>query len=495
MNSKIIYSFFIIAAVLAAPLARGEATVLTLDQCIARARSLSVDATVARNELTAAYWEYRSYRADRLPEVTFTSTLPAYRKQYSSYMNGDGEYSFVRNNFLEIDGQLSVSQTILPTGGTIALNTSLDFLRQLDGTPYSRYMSVPVSLSLKQPIFGVNTAKWDSRIEPVRYREAQAAYLTATEQVAMAAINRFFNLLLAIENESIATQNLANAVKLHEVAREKRKLGEISKNDLLQMELNELQARSELTACVSNRRSAMFDLRLFLDLGDDVELVPEVPGNVPDIMPSYADILDKALERNKLATNLRRRQLEADYEVAKAKGAMREINLFASVGYTGTDHSFRGVYDRLRDNQVVEVGVSIPLLDWGKRRGRVRVAESNRQVTEARLRQERMAFTQDLFVLTERFTNQREQLRIAVRSDSIASRRYDTNVQTYLIGQISTLDLNDSQTSKDQARRQYINELFSYWYYFYQLRSLTLWDYERNRPIEADFEAVATGRS
>lgn len=473
---------------------RGEEVRLTLDGCIARARSLSVDATVARNELTAAYWEYRSYRADRLPEVTFTSTLPAYRKQYSSYMNGDGEYSFVRNNYLEMDGRLSVSQTIIPTGGTISLNTSLDFLRQLDGNPYNRYMSVPVSLSLSQPVFGVNTAKWDSRIEPVRYREAQAAYLTATEEVAMAAIQRFFSLLLAMENESIASQNLANAEKLHEVAREKRRLGEISKNDLLQMELNELQARSELTSCVSNRRSAMFDLRTFLDLGEDAEPVPEVPGSVPDVQPAYADILDKALERNKLASNLRRRQLEADYEVARAKGAMREINLHASVGYTGTDREFRGAYDRLRDNQVVEIGVSIPLLDWGKRRGRVRVAESNRQVTEARLRQERMAFSQNLFVLAERFANQREQLRIAERSDTIAARRYATNVATYLIGQISTLDLNDSQTSKDQARRQYIDELFNYWYYYYQIRSLTLWDFERNRPIEADFETVATRR-
>ena len=493
MTLKTAISFFIFAT-LAAPLGRGEELALTLDECIARARSMSVDATVARDELTAAYWEYRSYRADRLPEVTFTSTLPAYRKQYSSYMNSEGEYTFVRNNFLEIEGEVSVSQKILPTGGTIALSTSLDFLRQLDGNPYNRYMSVPVSLSLTQPVFGVNTPKWNSRIEPVRYREAQAAYLTATEQVAMTAIQRFFNLLLARENESIARQNLANAEKLHEVAREKRKLGEISKNDLLQMELNELQARSELTECVSSRRSAMFSLRTFLDLGEDVEPVPLVPQQVPVANPSFDDVLAKALERNKLATNLRRRQLEADYEVAKAKGAMREINLHASVGYTGTDKAIGGAYSRLRDNQIVEIGVSIPLLDWGKRRGRVRVAESNRQVTEARLRQERMDFSQDLFVLTERFTNQRDQLRLAERSDTIASRRYATNVETYLIGQISTLDLNDSQSSKDQARRQYINELFSYWYYYYQLRSLTLWDFENDRPIEADFEAVAVRR-
>ena len=51
--------------------------------------------------------------------------------------------------------------------------------------------------------------------------------------------------------------------------------------------------------------------------------------------------------------------------------------------------------------------------------------------------------------------------------------------------QISTLDLNDAQNSKDAARQTHIKELYYYWYYFYQLRSLTLWDFERNTELEA----------
>ncbi len=483
---KIFYAIIAIAATAASALPlRADELRLTLDDCIARAREMSVEAAVDRNELRTAYWEYRSYRAERLPEVTFAASLPGYHKTYTSYMDQNGSYSFVRTNYLEMQGELSLSQQITATGGTIALNTSLDWLRQLESPVYNRFMTIPVSLSLSQPIFGVNTARWDSRIEPVRYREAKAAYVTATEQVAMMAIQKYFSLLLAIENENIARQNLDNAVKLHAVAREKREIGEISKNDLLQMELNELQARSTLTSSESDRKAAAFDLLNFLDLdaaSTDLSLV--VPDEVPDIEPAYDDILHKALERNSLASNLRRRQLEADYEVARAKSALRSVELHASVGYTGTDRSLNPAYRNLKDNQVVEVGVSIPILDWGKRRGRVKVAESNRDVVSARLRKERREFEQDLFVLTERFINQREQLAIALRSDSIAARRYQTNVETYLIGRISTLDLNDSRTSKDTARRTFINELFSYWYYYYQLRSLTLWDFASGSPLE-----------
>jgi outer membrane protein TolC len=139
---------------------------------------------------------------------------------------------------------------------------------------------------------------------------------------------------------------------------------------------------------------------------------------------------------------------------------------------------------------VLVVGIRIPLLDWGKRRGQVRVAENNRQVTESKLRQETMDFNQNLFILTEQFNNQKRQLKIAGEADRIARKRYHTNVETFMVGQISTLDLNDAQVSKDEARQKHINELFYYWYYYYQLRSLTLWDFDRNTGIDADFEEI-----
>lgn len=483
--------FHSIAFALCILASHAEVVELTLEQAIDRARLQSVDAAVALDELRQAYWEYRTYRAELLPEVNFSATLPGYYKQYTPYMNENGSYSFVRNNNLQMNGELSLSQNIWLTGGTLSLNTKLDFYRDLEnGGNQNRFMSIPVALTLNQPIFGVNKVKWDRRIEPVRYSEAKAAFLSATEQVAMTAINDYFNLLMAQENLSIARQNLGNATKLYEVAKEKRAMGQISENDLLQMELNLLDARSDLTDRESNMKNAMFTLRAFLGYGEDTEIVPQVPGEVPHIDITYADALDKALTNNKFARNVRRRQLEADYEVAKAKGNLRQINLFAQVGYTGTSNEMGRAYRDLRANQVVEIGVKIPLLDWGKRRGNVKVAESNRRVVESRLRQETLSFNQDLFILVERFCNQQMQLDIAQRADTITRRRYDTNVETFLIGRISTLDLNDSQAKKDLARQNMVNELFLYWYYFYQLRSITLWDYTLGRNIDADIERL-----
>lgn len=490
------FRVFLLACVLlsaAGPSAAGEGATrtITLPEAIALARKQSVDAASALGQLKSAYWSYRTFRANLLPEVNFSTTMPSYRKNYSVYQQSDGSHTYVRNDYMSLNGALSIDQSIWFTGGTLSLSTSLDFMTQLGGGKAGRqFMAVPVVLTLNQPIFGVNTVKWNRRIEPLRYAEAQANFLTATEQVTMTVIQYFFNLLLARENVTIARQNLQNAEKLCEVAESKRRMGRISENDLLQLRLNVLNARSSLTSSESSLRSQMFSLCSYLALDNVDELIPVLPDEVPSLQLNYDEVLEKALANNAFSYNIRRRQLEADYYVAQTKGNRRQVSLYAQVGFTGSDNVFDNAYRELKDNQVVEVGMRIPLLDWGKRRGQVKVAESNREVVRQQLRKEATDFNQSLFVLTEQFNNQVNQLHIAIAADSIAQRRYRTNMETFLIGRISTLDLNDAQSSKDDARRKCINELFSYWYYYYQIRSITLWDFAAQTNIDADFEQI-----
>lgn len=466
------------------------ASQITLSEAITLARVQSVDAVVALNELKTSYWEYRTFKADLLPEVNLIGTLPNYNKSYSSYQLDDGSYKYVRNNTFGLSGELSIDQNIWLTGGRLSLTSSLDYIKQLGANGYKQYMAIPIGLKLTQPIFGVNNHKWNRRIEPVRYAEAKASFVSATEEVTMRTITYFFQLLLSKENLATARQNLENAGRLYEVAIAKRKMGQISENELLQLKLNSLQAKATVTAAESRLNAEMFRLRSFLGLSEDESLEPVMPESVPDIMMNYDIVLDKAQERNSFAQNIRRRQLEADYAVAIAKGNLRSIDLFASVGYSGQDQSFSESYRGLRDNQIVQVGVKVPILDWGKRRGKVKVSQSNRDVVLSRIRQEQMNFNQDIFLLVQDYNNQAAQLDIANEADGIAQKRYKTSVETFLIGKISTLDLNDAQNAKDEARQKYINEMYLFWYYYYQIRSLTLWDFQKGTELEVDFEDV-----
>lgn len=464
---------------------------LSLPEAIAIARAHSVDAVVAKNELKTSYWEYRTFKADLLPEATFTGTLPNYNKKYSTYQQDDGSYTFIRNNWFGLSGEVDVTQNIWFTGGTLSLSSSLDYIKQLGSGGTKNFMSVPIGLTLTQPIFGVNDYKWKRRIEPLKYTEAKAAFISATENVTIKTIQYFFNLLLAKENVGIARQNMENAKKLYEIAEERRKMGQVSESDLLQLKLAALNAQSTLTSYESELNGNCFKLTSFLGLGENEIIEPDVPENVPNLQLQYNNVLDKALTNNSFSLNIRRRQLEADYEVATAKGKLRDIKLKASVGYSGIGvERFGNAYNDLKSNAIVSVGFTIPLVDWGKRRGQVKIAKSNREVTESKIRQEQMTFNQDVFLLVEHFNNQNAQLRIATEADGIAQKRYKTSIETFMIGRINTLDLNDAQVSKDEARQKHISELYYYWYYYYQLRSLTLWDFSKNTGIDEDIEAV-----
>lgn len=462
---------------------------LTLDDCIVMARRQSIDAAVALGELRSAYWQWRSYRADLLPEVSLQGTAPSWNKRYSSYQQADGSLSFVRNDYLGLDGAVNITQKLWPTGGTLSVESSLDYLHQSgNGGSGNQFMSLPVAVTLSQPLFSVNHLKWNRRIEPLRYREAQARFLTETEQVAMQAISLYFGLLLAGEQVNISKQNLQTAEKLYEVAQAKRRMGTISENDVLQLRLDVLTARSALTNSESNRQTRQFALRSFLDVEADIE--PVVPEDVPQVRLDYDNVLNHALHNNALATTMRRRQMEADYAVASARANRQSINLYAQLGYTGTGDNMNSAYRNLLSNEVVSVGITVPLLDWGKRKGQRRLAESNRDIIQGQLRQQSQDFRQDIFILTEQFNNQAEQLRIACEADTIARRRYHTNVETFKIGSISTLELSSAQTAKDQARQNRIQQLFNYWYYYYQLRSIALWDFERGCELTADVERL-----
>lgn len=162
----------------------------------------------------------------------------------------------------------------------------------------------------------------------------------------------------------------------------------MSRVDLLQMQNSRLTAESSLTDAQMSLDSRMFQLRSFLGFGENTVLVPTIPYFISDEVPllNYQQVLDLALENNSFTQNIQRRMLEASENVSQAKADRWDIKLFASVGWAGYGNKFAKAFDNHNwgPNQIVSLGLSVPILDWGKRKGKVRVAESNQQVVNSR---------------------------------------------------------------------------------------------------------------
>jgi Outer membrane protein len=108
---------------------------------------------------------------------------------------------------------------------------------------------------------------------------------------------------LAQENLKIAQQNLENAIKLHEIALAKRKIGQISESELMQLNLSALQAKGKVTEAQSVRNARMFQLRSFLGLGEQTEIEPVIPESLPSFRMNYQEFWIKRKKIIRLPKN------------------------------------------------------------------------------------------------------------------------------------------------------------------------------------------------
>jgi hypothetical protein len=87
----------------------------------------------------------------------------------------------------------------------------------------------------------------------------------------------------------------------------------------------------------------------------------------------------------------------------------------------------------------------------------------------------------------KQFNLQQKQLYIAAKADTVAQLRYDVAKQRFYIGKIFVSDLNIALTDKDIAKRGYLAQLKNYWQYYYNIRRLTLFDFEKSLPLTVDY--------
>ena len=155
----------------------------------------------------------------------------------------------------------------------------------------------------------------------------------------------------------------------------------------------------------------------------------------------------------------------------------------------------KDAYRNPLDQQYVSLGITLPILDWGRGRGQVRVARSNRDLVYTQVEQDKTDFDLNVRKLVKQFNLQAQRVNIAARTDHTAQRRAEVARKLYLLGKSSVLDLNASITEKDTARRSYITALYNYWSLYYTLRSITLYDFEKERPLAEDLERVTNEES
>ncbi|GHT11585.1 membrane protein [Bacteroidia bacterium] len=461
----------------------------TLKQTIDIARKQSPDVLYARHNFRSSYWNYCYYKANYLPLLTFNST-PNFNHSINAITLPDGTAQYIQQNQLQTDASLAITQNIALTGGSLFLQTRLQRLDELNNNLYS-YKSTPVIIGYQQSLLGYNHLKWDKKIEPVRFEAAKKSYVETLELVSANATRKFFNLAKAQTNLEIAQTNYANADTLYVFAQGRYDIGTITENEMLQLEINKLNEESNRLNAQLEVDDCMQDLRSYLGITDSSPIVVIIDNEVPTGSIHLPEALEYALQNSPDILNMQRMKLESESNVASAKAnAGLKADLYMQFGLAQTGKEIEAAYKDPLNQQYVEVGIRLPILDWGRGKGQVQVAKSRRDMVYSQVDQDMNNFEMNIAKLVKQFNLQSNQLTVAVKADYTAERRNEVARKLYLLGKSTILDLNASIAEKDTAKRNYINTLYNYWSLYYTLRSITLFDFEKDIPITEDYKML-----
>ncbi len=458
---------------------------LTIEEVVGMAQGNTPDILLAKTRLSNSYWRFQAYKSGLKPQLLLNGDLPVLNRSISVVTQPDGSDVFVKRSFMTSALSVSVEQNIGLTGGRVFASTGLERIDIFSNTGNSSsFLTTPILIGINQPILGFNRFKWEKELEPLRYKESERNYTEEVEGKSIEAANYFFDIFISQINLSAAEKDKANADTLYRISKGRYNVGKIAENELLQMELSANQSEVNLAEATLQLQNSTENLRTFLDLVSNTVFDLVAPTDIPEYEIDLEQALTNARNNRQVELGFQRRMMEAEQEIARTKAESGfSANLFATFGLSGTDRNLAKSYANPVDQEQVRVGFQMPLADWGKGKSERKIAESNKELVERSITQERRAFEQEIRIKVMQFDLIRNRLSLAERSYEIAQKRYDITRKRYLIGKIGVTELNIALSEQTNARRAYMQALRSFWIAHYEIRWITLYDFEKDQAV------------
>jgi len=497
--------FLLLNLIMLTCLAQGQQKMkLSLNDALRFAQAQSLQSFLVKNTYIVGHLQYKNFKADYLPSLTLKSDLISYSNanqlRYNSITQTE---DYVRTQTLNSNASLAIVQNVAATGGTFFIQSDLARNENFSTSPYIQFSSRPLQVGYSQELFGYNRFKWERMMEPKRYEQAKKEYLHNVEQTNITGCNYFFNLAIAHMNLEMAEYNYATTDTLLQVAHKRFLLGTIQKDELLELELNKNNSSINQEEAQMQYRKNKEALLTFLRLSPNLELELELPDILELTIPEQK-ALQLAKERNAEMLEQELNLIDARRQVAQAKAENRfQANLNVSYGINKAD----GYYDYINDTPVngeignvyrpdfdeyqqLGVSLSVPILDWGKRKGQYQLAKSRQEIIRISTEQTITSFEQEVVTKVLEFNLQHNKVLAAAKSDTLAQQSYKLTTTRFRKGNVDVLKLTASQNAKDNARLQYIRSLYQYWSDYYTVRNLTLYNFVKDIQLEGDFDAL-----
>lgn len=463
---------------------------LTLAEAITLANDSALQSFRYKNLYESGYWEWRTFKANRLPSLSLAVTPASYSRYITQRYNYDENIDVFRSQrtYLASAG-LSATQNVDFLGGSLYVESDIEYLRNFGASNSNQFSSIPIRIGYRQNLIGFNQFRWEKKIEPVKYEKVKREFIYNMESVSEDVVTLFFALALAQSEYDLAVENLASCDTLYTVGQRRFKIASISQADLLTLKLDKVNAENTLENARIGIKRARFALASYLGMDTDTEISVTLPGKPMTMEIPLGVALEHARANNPTLLGHKQTVLEAQRDVKRTQAESRfNASVNASVGFNQVANKLPDAYRNLLRQDLVSVSVTVPLIDWGVRKGKVNIAKSTLNVAEIASRQDELSVEQDVTMTVSDFATQQRLVTSAVEALDLAEMAYAQTRQRFIIGKADINSLTLAHNRQQDATKNYISSLQNYWLSYYKIRKLTLYDFESNTSIAEAFD-------
>jgi len=474
----------IVASLLLVAAANARQTVrLDLSRTILLATDSSLTADKYRSVYDQSRWEYLAYAASRKPQFRLESTPVSYdRYLVQRYLSDEDRDVYRQQRLYYGEASVTVSQTFEPLGGTFYGSTGLGYLSNFGEYNYSQFTTVPILVGYKQELFGFNALKWQRKIEEQKMTAAEKTLSFNKEETAAQAAEKFFDLVMAQFVCRAAIDDSARCDTVYTIGQRKFNIASISKAELLTLEIDRQNAENALINARLQLSDAMRNLADFLNMEPDTRIELVVPSATPTGTINLDEALRYARENNPSAADDRRKIIEAERDVERAKVENRlNLGFDLRVGLNQVHENLWRAYGHPLLQDYAAVNLSLPLKDWGVGKYKISAAtealESARKTAEINL----LDAERDVRSAVLTFNEQQALVNNTGRTRDIADEAYNNTFLRFASGKATVNDITLAQNRRQTALKNHIAAICNCWMSYFQVRKATLHDFFPNK--------------
>jgi len=461
-------------------------TTLTLEAAMAIAEQSSP--SIRRSLMNIEQYQY-DLQAERA-SLKSRFSLTAEPFNFSNNRSFDSQFSqWFTNISMYSLGTFRVDQPILATDGTLALINTFSWRSNETeiagfGENSNRAFYNNLYLAVSQPLFTYNRRKVQLSELELNYENASLQYAIQRLGLEQTITGQFFDVYLAQLNLDISKEELENTTKNFDIVKNKVEAGLLAQEELYQAELNFANAQLSVQdneLALTNAEEA-FKREIGMSLDEEIRLVTalEAQAVVVDLEKAIDLAMKSRMELRQRAINIE----QAQFNLTRTKSQNEfRADVQLTLGIFGDNEVFSKVYDRPTRNPSVGVSLNIPIFDWGERNARIQSQMVTIRTQQLELSEDQKQIRMDIRRAFRSVQTQMPRIEIARKSVENAERTYEINLERYVNGDLTGIDLNQFQSQLSTKKIDYARALINYKTQLLELKILTLFDWEKQQPI------------